>query len=176
MYEEKAKLTLEERMHENAIKQEKGEKFIVVHTDVMYAELKGGFGDYITHLRNKLCKLAQADTAIVKDDLIVINSFDGAIHGETGKKQCLITLSSSAVITKELVKMGISSASTKVIMMWKQVIGEEHLSTVIPATKGVYKWIDARTKDGDTIVDGKRMYIYEVSDDKMIYNLTNHSK
>ena len=57
VYEKKAEVTLEERMAENAIKLEKGEKVIMGLTDVKYAQLKGNFGEYITHLRNKLCKL-----------------------------------------------------------------------------------------------------------------------
>ena len=150
------------------------------HTDVKYAGLEGDFGDCVTHLCNKAWKLTRADTTIVKDDLIVINSFDEAVHGETEKKACSITSYNSAVVTKEMLRSGVSSTSTKSILMWKQVIGEESMSNVVPVVKELYRWIGEHTTDGVTTMDGikngKRIYVYEVHDGKMIYNLTEHSK
>ena len=115
-------------MAENAIKLEKGKKVIVGHTDVKHVDQEGDSGDYIAHLGNKECKVTQVDPSIVKDDLIVINSIDGAVHVETEKKTCSITSYSSAVVTKEMVRLVISSASNKYIMTWKQVIGRIYLS------------------------------------------------
>ena len=75
-----------------------------------------------------------------------------------------------------MVELGISSANTASIMTWKQVIVEEHMSNVVPATKSLYQWIGEHSKDGVTTVDGKRIYIYEVHDGKMIYSFTDNSK
>ena len=69
-----------------------------------------------------------------------------------------------------------SLASTKVILTWKQVIGKETMSNVVPAAKNMYKLLGKHSNDVGTIVDGKRIYVYEVHDGKMIYNLTYHSK
>ena len=85
-YEPVIEPTQEERMAANAIKLEKGEKVVVGHTDVKYAALEGDFCQVINHLRNKECKVTKGDPSILKDGLIVINSFDGAVHGETEKK------------------------------------------------------------------------------------------
>ena len=72
--------------------------------------------------------------------------------------------------------MGISLASTKAILTWKQVVGEETMYNVVPAAKNVYRWLGEHSNDGDTIVDGKRINVHDVHDGKMIYNLTDHSK
>ena len=75
--------------------------------------------------------------------------------------------------------MGVSPASTKSILTWKQVIGEENMSNIVPCAKDLYRWIGEHTTDGVTTMDGTkegvRIYIYEVHDGKMIYNLTEHS-
>ena len=108
-------------------------------------------------------------TCAAEEDLVVLNSFDGAIHGITNKKQLNITLYSSTIVSLGMLKRRLTSASTSMILTWKQVMGDEKVETVFPVVKSLYEWIGKNFSGA--LVRGRNITIYEVHDCKMLYNL-----
>ena len=53
----------------------------------------------------------------------MLNIFEGIIHGITYKKHLNITVYSSTIVFTEMMKHGLSSASTSMILTWKQGMG-----------------------------------------------------
>ena len=59
----------------------------------------------------------------------------------TDKKMPNIMLYSSGITPKAAAEMEVSPSSTPVILMLKQVMGEEKIPNVNPAVKSLYKWL-----------------------------------
>ena len=95
------------------------------------------------------------------DSLILINSFDGAQHGVTEKKLLNITSYSSSLVSQASVKIGFMPASTGSILTWKQVVGEENMSTVVPAVSDMYKWYGENVEVDYANILGRKVHIYE---------------
>ena len=103
-----------------------------------------------------------------QEDIVVLNSFDGAIHGITNKKQLNITSYSSTIVSVEMLKRGLSSASTSMLLTWKQVMGDKKFETLFPVVKSLYEWIGQNVRAGPFL--GEQITIYELHDCKMLYN------
>ena len=95
------------------------------------------------------------------------------LYGITDKKVLNVTSYSSCLVSEEMLKNGLSTASTSMILTWHQVMGAEKPETIYPAVKPLYEWIG--TKNPYSYVDGKKRSIYEVHDCKMLYSLVQCS-
>ena len=108
-----------------------------------------------------------------EDDLIAINSFDGAVHGLSEKKQLNVTSYNTALLSKTALIKGLTPANTSLILTWKQVIGDKKVVHVFPAVKDLYKELGIGINRNS--LNGRKLSVYEVHDCKMIYSLTQHS-
>ena len=167
VYEPYVAKTFKEKYAVNKIKHEKGDKIVCGHDVNYFAEIAGGYPKVLDCLLEKRRTLFRNCGA--QEDLVVLNSFDGAIHGVTNKKQLNITSYSSTIVSVDMLKRGLSSASTSMILTWKQVMGDEKVETVFPVVKSLYEWIGKHVCGA--LVRGKNITIYEVHDCKMLYSL-----
>ena len=173
-YEEVVPLTMAERFvkHEEDFK--KG-KPVIVGADInFFAELAGGYEEQMSCAVKKLC------TFMVNEDnaaevLIGINCYDGAQHGITEKKLCNVTSYSTSVVSPTSVGKSYTTSNPSTILTWKQVIGDENMSTVAQSASYVYKWLGENIKDGVCNILGRTVNFSEVNDAKMMYALTAHS-
>ena len=170
-YEPFVNKSLQEMMVFNRIKYEKGEKVIVGHDTAYFAGIGGGYGAHLTMLSEKLDVMLGGDGR--EDDLIAINSFDGAVHGLSEKKQLNVTSYNTALLSKTALIKGLTPANTSLILTWKQVIGDEKVVNVFPAVKDLYKELGIGITRNS--LNGRKLSVYEVHDCKMIYSLTQHS-
>ena len=89
------------------------------------------------------------------DDLIEINCFDRAIHGLTEKKQLNITSYSRTVVSTASIEMGLTPASTSVILTWKQVAEKEKMSSnSVPSVTDMYAWLGESFNNDMALISG----------------------
>ena len=108
-----------------------------------------------------------------KEELIIINSYDGAEHSKNHKSETsLISFSSQLFNEKIIQELGYSTASPNNILTWMQLRGPEKPQNVLPVATEVYKEIKTIQEYPDNIVkeqlDGKcfqYMKSYESTND-----------
>ena len=138
--------------------------------DVMGAKLQGGYVDYI-HMMVE--KHSQYGCSInIGDDLIVIDSFDGAEHLKSKKKVMNVISFSSCLYTSDMIASRVvSAASSFNILTWQQILGKEELSVLLPALGDYFVTEQLKRQQHST----PNTYYYELHDGKMLYMLTQHS-
>ena len=85
MYELYVAKIFKEKYAANKIKYEKGEKISCGHNVHYCAEIAGGYEKVLNYLLEKRKNFF--GNCAAQEDIVVLNSFDGAIHGITNKKQ-----------------------------------------------------------------------------------------
>ena len=154
---------------------------IVVNQPVLVGKLEGGYKAGMKIMLRKTKRKRKFDDFIGdKEELIIINSYNGAEHSKNHKsKTSLISFSSQLFNEKIIQELGYSTASPNNILTWMQLRGPEKPQNVLPVATEVYKEIKTIQEYPDNIVkeelDGKGFSIYEVSDGKMLYMLLQHS-
>ena len=154
---------------------------IFVNQPVLVGKLEGGYEAGLKIMLEKTSKKRKFDEVIEgNEELIVINSYDGAEHSKNHKSQTSLISFSSQIFNEKIIReSGYSTASPNNILTWMQLRGPEKPQNVLPVAKEVYQEIKAVLEYPDDVVaeklDGKRFSIYEVSDGKMLYMILQHS-
>ena len=142
---------------------------IVDHTDIMCAKIKGTFKDYVRLMIDKFTK----NRIEMNEDLICIDSYDGAEHVRSSTGRSNVISFSSQVISKDIIDAGSSAAGSSGILTWAQTLCEENFANLVPVVRSIFKEKARLIAKGG--IDGKKIYYYELHDGKMIYLLTKHS-
>ena len=113
------------------------------------------------------------------DDIIVINSFDGADAFSSPKKVSGVISFSSSLMTPKMISNGdVKAGESFNICTWMQVMGKESFQLVDSATGCTY-WNDrhllSRQKTSLFEIQKSKVWVYDVHDGKMLYNLLQHS-
>ena len=154
---------------------------IVVSQSVLVGKLEGGYEAGIKMMLRKTKIKRKIDDFIGnKEELIIIDSYNGVEHSKNHKSKTSLISFSSQLFNKKIIReLGYSTASPNNILTWMQLRGPEKPQNVLPVSTEVYKEIKTIQEYLDNIVkeelDGKRFSIYEVSDGKMLYMLLQHS-
>ena len=167
-------------------KQPKSEKAksnqpILVNQPVLVGKLGGGYEAGMTIMLEKTSKKRKIDEVIEEnEEIIVINSYDGAEHSKNHKSESSLISFSSQMFNEEIIReLGYSTASPNNIFTWAQLRGPEKPQYVLPFMKGVYQEIKTVLDYSEDVVakrlGGKHFSFYEVSDGKMLYMLLQHS-
>ena len=142
--------------------------------NIKTARIKGAFTDYI-----KLIVDSYTDRGVrLDDELIVMDSYDGAEHRSTSNKRISIISFSSQIISRSLIETAKASpASSLNILTWQQLVGEEKAVNLFPALMDMYTCKhEVRRKNGVVLsIPNKRVVCYDLHDGKMLYLLTQHS-
>ena len=114
------------------------------------------------------------------EEIIVINSYDGAEHSKNHKSESSLISFSSQMFNEEIIReLGYSTASPNNIFTWAQLRGPEKPQYVLPFMHRVYQEIKTVLDYSEDVVakqlGGKHFSFYEVSDGKMLYMLLQHS-
>ena len=89
------------------------------------------YDDYVVIMGKKLDSKTKLDKTIANtsnklidrnSDILVIDSFDGAQHRRTSKDRTNIVSFSSQIVTLERLKSGYSTATSRNILTWQQMI------------------------------------------------------
>ena len=138
---------------------------------MLAAKISGSYEDYLKMMENKY----RTKNKILKHDVLVIDSYDGAIHTNTSKGRESIISFSSQMFSQSTVESGDTTAKSLNIMTWQQVRGDENLCTLFPSLKHVF---DSQAKIRDrngNLIPGITLWFFALHDGKMLYILTQHS-
>ena len=106
------------------------------------------------------------------NEIIVIDSYDGAEHQKTKKGQKSVVSFSSQIIAT-----GTSAANSFNILTWQQMLGDEKPCNIFPSLENVYKEKLELRQNGirENGIAGSKFCLYDLHDGKMLYMLTQHS-
>ena len=110
------------------------------------------------------------------DDIIILNSFDGAEAFKSQKNVgSIISFSSSmfspSMIQSQLIKGG----SSFNICTWMQIMGNENLNLIQTVLDEQY-WNERKSFLNRTLPSSKKSWVYDIHDAKMLYTLLQHSQ
>ena len=113
------------------------------------------------------------------DDLILINSFDGAEAIKSEKELKSVISFSSQMITPRLIQSGeIKAGSSFNILTWMQLVGKEELKILKPCMTNYLMFrrelVEGRFQFPSFL--SSTIWIYDAHDGKMLYLLTQHSQ
>jgi hypothetical protein len=148
---------------------EQGDEFIG-------AKLAGPFNHHIDLMVEKHNKLEQQLED--GDDLILLNSFDGAEAFKSSKQvSSVISFSSSLYSPKQIQTKQVTAGSSTNILTWQQVLAKEELATTslcletwLQDRKGIVQGTTTPSK-----LPNSKVWCYDIHDVKMLYLLTQHS-
>ena len=145
--------------------------------EVFGSKLEGSMGDWMETMLKKFDRKGQ--TVEDGDDLILINSFDGAEAIKTEKELKSVISFSSQMITPRLIQSGeIKAGSSFNILTWMQLVGKEELKILKPCMTD-YLMFRRELVEGRfqfPSFPSSTIWTYDVHDGKMLYLLTQHSQ
>ena len=143
------------------------------------SKLDGTYLDYI-YLMMEKHKL-QEKVASDNEDIIVLNSFDGAEGFKSQKNVATVISFSSSVFSPSMInsKM-VESGSSFNILTWMQVMAKENYD-VMKASLELDDYWKSRVSlsTGEATIKNNpnsRVFVYDIHDGKMIYSLLQHSQ
>ena len=158
------------------------------------SKIDGCYDDYIFLMAQKLDKknnlvasinlqtnLENSSTLIdEKSDIIIIDSYDGVQHRLTQKDRTNIVSFSSQMITSESIKAGYSTAVSRNILTWQQMIGKESYANMMHILEPIYERKEAIlnniiTIESNIINKKSKVTLYDLHDGKRLYLLTQYS-
>ena len=100
--------------------------------EVTWAKIEGNYSDYLDLMQKK----HKIDT---NADVMLVDSFDGAVHSQNAEEQSINVLSfSSQMCTNEMLWSGHSTGQSINILTWCQLLVDKKRSTIFPAVENVY--------------------------------------
>ena len=135
------------------------------------------FDAYINVMIDK-CTQDKQNMCIEGDDLILLNSFDGAEAIKTKSKvTSIISFSSSIYTTKMIQNRKVQAGSSLNILTWQQMIAKEELSTMLPALQSFFSSRQTYVLNAFPLEKHpqSKLWCYDLHDVKMLYLLTQHS-
>ena len=140
---------------------------------VQIGKIDGSYSDYVQLLLDGYSQKYGNEEETC--DFILIDSYDGAQHHNTCKKETNIVSFSTKLLSKTTLESGYGGGTSLDILTWQQMRGDEAAPTIYPAIESVLmdkykmrKKLEAKS--------GRRKYsTYDLHDGKMIYLLTGHS-
>ena len=148
--------------------------------ELVGAKLSGSLNNCVDLIVSKVMNCAKKHNVEVMngEDLILLNSFDGAEAIKTKKKITSVISFSSSIITSSTIQHRVLQAgSSSNILTWQQVIGKEDLTTMQKTLESYlikrqeYVLQNLPVKD----LPLSKVWCYDIHDAKMLYLLTQHS-
>ena len=145
---------------------------------VIGAKLDGDYLDYVNLMRNK--HTTKGNCINDGEDILLINSFDGAEAFKSQKCVGSVVSFSSCLLTSNMLETGLVTAGSSFnILTWLQVIGKEDLkllTCVLPQDFWDFKrHLETSNIKLDKLPNSK-LWCYEVHDAKMLYSMLQHSQ
>jgi len=114
------------------------------------------------------------------EDLIVLNSFDGAEAFKSQKNVGSVVSFSSSLLTSSMIQSKIiKGGSSFNICTWMQMMGKENLEMMKAVLDNSY-WLQRKSFVEGSLKVGNHsssnVWVYDVHDAKMLYSLTQHSQ
>ena len=147
-------------------------------TILIGAKLDGSYIDIINLMK---CKhIAKGLTVPDGEDMIVINSFDGAEAFKTQKNVSSVVSFSSSLLTTSLIQeRHLTAGASFNVCTWMQMMGKENFNMMKSVLDNDY-WSSRKALiEGSKKINGlssSKLWVYDVHDAKMLYSLLQHSQ
>ena len=109
----------------------------------------------------------------VQCNMLVIDSYDGAVHSSTNKKDSGIVSYSTLLFHSDYFAHGVSSASSSCILTWMNSLTAESRETLFPLLIPIFSE-QALLRSKTSFHDGSNFWYYQMHDAKFSYTLTAH--
>ena len=111
----------------------------------------------------------------VKGKMLVIDSFDGAVHSSTNTKDSGSVLYSTLLFHPDYCMNGVSLATSTFLLTWMNSLTGESRETLFPLLIPIYKK-QQLLQSKATIRPGCTFSYYQMHDTKFVYTLTQHTR
>jgi len=105
-----------------------------IEEELMGAKMCGTYTDY----KNMMIAKHNNSGRSTEGNAIIIDSYDGAIHYNTDKKEANVVSYSSQLLTSSTMSAGAKPASSWNILSWMQLPGKEKCTIIFPVIQEVY--------------------------------------
>ena len=133
-------------------------------------------GVRITGGYNKVCQLLttkiERSQIELNNEILVIDSYDGALHPNRKKDESSIISFSSQLVSSQIMQLpGYTAGNSKHILTWQQLKGDEKPKNIFPSIRSYFNEKKEMRKNK---VSNKYTFL-ELHDGKMLYMLCQHS-
>ena len=111
----------------------------------------------------------------VQGNLLVIDSFDGAVHSSTNTRNSEIVSYSTLLFHLNYYMYDVSSADSTCILTWMNSFTRETCDTLFSLLIPIYKEQQQLRLKAASIRDGCSFKFYQMHDAKFVYTLTEHT-
>ena len=136
----------------------------------MMAKIEQGFENYLQRMIETFLLRGWE----VKGNMLVIDSYDGAVHSSTNTRDSGIVSYSTLLFHPDYFSHGVSSASSSCILTWMNSLTGESRETLFPLLIPIYKQ-QQLLRSKVAIRDGCHFFYYQMHDAKFSYTLTSHA-
>lgn len=137
------------------------------------AKISGGYKCYVELMEKKHRDMDRCIES--SDDVVVIDSIDGAEHLKSKKSvTSVISFSSSMFVSNWINKKIVTAGSSLNVLTWQQLRGTESIHSMKPAVEEYFK--TKKVQRDLSLEEGKKYSYYDLHDGKMLYLLTQHSQ
>ena len=136
----------------------------------MMAKIEQGFEQYLV----RMIKTFLLRGWEVKGNMLVIDSYDGAVHSSTNTRDSGIVSYSTLLFHPNYFSTGVSSASSSCILTWMNSLTGESRETLFPILIPIYKQQQI-LRSNVSIRDGCQFFYYQMHVAKFSYTLTSHA-
>ena len=148
------------------------------NTTIIGAKLDGSYTDIINLMKSK--HIAKGFSLRDGEDMIVINSFDGAEAFKTQKNVSSVVSFSSSLLTTSLIQeKHVTAGASFNVCTWLQMMGKENLKMMKCVLDNEYWTSRKALVEGSKKMQGlssSKVWVYDVHDAKMLYSLLQHSQ
>ena len=140
---------------------------------VQGARIEGKYSDYI----NLMLQKHLSNNKLVKGEVIVLDSYDGAEHYTSNAIKASITSYNSQIFAKSMQddENQTTTAESFNILTWQQILADEKLENIIPVVESIYEEKSQLMERTNSIVNECNFNFYDMHDAKMLYLITQHS-
>ena len=149
---------------------------------VLDTKIAGNYSSYLSliYTRHSTYNRHLSD----KDDVIAIESFDGAEHSRNHKNSTSVISFSSQMLTPTMLNSeSITAGSSSNIYTWQQLKGTEKPELIFPAVRNYFNLKSLLYDETSTITNIQngnsnqtRVSFYDLQNGKMLHLLTQHSQ
>ena len=138
-----------------------------------FSRIESKNSDYI----NLMLKKHQSNNKLVKGEVIVLDSYDGAEHYASNAIKASITPYNSQIFAKSMQddENQTTTAESFNILTQQQILADEKLENIIPVVESMCEEKSQLMEKANSIVNGCNFNFYDMHDAKMLYLMTQHS-
>ena len=144
-------------------------KILTKQKGYLMAKIEQGYEHYLKLMLNKFVLRRWK----VRGNMLVIDSYNGAVHSSTNTKDSGIVSYSILLLHPDYFAHRVSSASSSCILTWINLLTGESWETLFPLLILIYTE-QQLLRSKASFQDGSNFWYYQMHDAKFVYTITAH--